>query len=59
MWDLFQDSRWHVVEYVAHPEKEQKAEYMFLPSFDLHWNIDRLMQNVSFWSPFPIAKVLC
>ncbi|KNE73002.1 hypothetical protein AMAG_17214 [Allomyces macrogynus ATCC 38327] len=47
-WDLFQDTRWHVVA-ALEPPSAVEARYALLPLADPHWTDNKLFDGVPCW----------
>ncbi|KAJ3360429.1 hypothetical protein GGF32_008377 [Allomyces javanicus] len=54
-WDLFQDTRWHVVA-ALEPPSAVEARYALLPLADPHWTDNKLFDGVPCWRFAPVKR---
>ncbi|KAJ3365364.1 hypothetical protein GGF31_008549 [Allomyces arbusculus] len=54
-WDLFQDTRWHVVA-ALEPPSAVEARYALLPLADPHWTDNKLFDGVPCWRFAPVTR---
>ncbi|KNE68402.1 hypothetical protein AMAG_13058 [Allomyces macrogynus ATCC 38327] len=55
-WDLFQDTRWHVVA-ALEPPSAVEARYALLPLADPHWTDNKLFDGVPCWRFAPVSRL--